>query len=166
MCMAPFRRTVWWQPNALHWEPSWSLNWPCCGLSKALDVTSLPGYAFSPLDDVADALKAKWKKSLQKREHERFASKGGARMPFSGASPWHCSGCAAVNGGERQRCFACGQARRAEDDEDQSVHLLHGRYRLLQVLGSGGFAVVYRAADLQQEGLSVAIKQISLSGLS
>jgi hypothetical protein len=87
-------------------------------------------------------------------------------MPFSGASQWHCSSCAAVNGGERQSCFACGQARRADNDEDELVDLLHGRYRLLQVLGSGGFAVVYRAADLQQAGEAVAIKQIRLSGLS
>ena len=38
-------------------------------------------------------------------------------MPFSGALEWHCSGCAAVNGSERESCFACGQARRADNDE-------------------------------------------------
>jgi WD40 repeat protein len=38
-------------------------------------------------------------------------------MPFPGASEWHCSVCAAVNSSERQNCFACGQARRADGEQ-------------------------------------------------
>jgi serine/threonine protein kinase len=44
--------------------------------------------------------------------------------------------------------------------------LLHGRYRLLTQLGTGGFGAVHRAEDTQDHSRVVAIKQINLAGLT
>ncbi len=78
-----------------------------------------------------------------------------------------CSECGAVNEQAHTHCFACGQflATGTEDKEAQDEALLHERYQLSTILGSGGFGAVYRARDLQT-GLEVAIKQETLRGLS
>jgi serine/threonine protein kinase len=44
--------------------------------------------------------------------------------------------------------------------------LLYGRYRLLSQIGVGSFGIVYQAEDRYQPGESVAIKEITLPGLS
>jgi serine/threonine protein kinase len=46
------------------------------------------------------------------------------------------------------------------------VPLLHGRYKVLNQVGTGGFGAVYRARDLQANGRMVAIKAIELDTLS
>ena len=74
----------------------------------------------------------------------------------------YCAACGAANAPEQTTCFACGlDLSEVEQDEE----LLHGRYRMLGVVGQGGFARVYRAEDTL-EGRIVAIKAIHLKALS
>ncbi|HEY0754056.1 MAG TPA: serine/threonine-protein kinase [Ktedonobacteraceae bacterium] len=44
--------------------------------------------------------------------------------------------------------------------------LLHGRYRLGATLGLGGYSAVYRGWDTQEQEREIALKQITLQGLS
>jgi eukaryotic-like serine/threonine-protein kinase len=78
-----------------------------------------------------------------------------------------CPVCGAANEDAHTHCFACGQflATGMESREAQHEALLHERYQLGAALGSGGFSAVYRARDLQT-GREVAIKQVTLHGLS
>jgi eukaryotic-like serine/threonine-protein kinase len=80
----------------------------------------------------------------------------------------YCRICGAANTGERPTCWVCQRPCLCDDEEerDERDRVLHGRYRLLQVLGFGGFAVVYRAEDRHHAGKLVAIKQIPITGLS
>ncbi len=48
---------------------------------------------------------------------------------------------------------------------EASHKLLHDRYRLLFILGQGGFASVYKAQDTLAHNRNVAIKEINLAGL-
>lgn len=44
--------------------------------------------------------------------------------------------------------------------------LLAGRYRIVSLVGEGGFAQVYKAKDNEQRNMLVAVKRINLRGLS
>ena len=78
-----------------------------------------------------------------------------------------CPTCGVANEAAQTQCFACGHSLSASEDAPATsdTPLLHERYQLGTMLGSGGFSTVYRAHDVQA-GREVAIKQISLHGLS
>src|SRR5579859_1793101 len=81
------------------------------------------------------------------------------------AASGFCPACGAANQVGQVNCFACQHPLVQEEDANSSSRLVHGRYKLLAMVGSGGFSAVYRARDLQTHSL-VALKQISLPGLS
>src|SRR5258708_5946282 len=83
-------------------------------------------------------------------------------------APCFCSTCGAANEPARTRCFACNQFLVSVNSHNE-VHegvLLHNRYQLGILLGSGGFSAVYQARDTSEDGKVVAIKQITLQGMS
>jgi len=75
-----------------------------------------------------------------------------------------CPVCGAANEPEHTHCFACGQI--LTTGSESAGALLHDRYQLGLLLGSGGFSCVYHARDTRAGGRDVAIKQIQLQGLS
>ena len=79
------------------------------------------------------------------------------------AQPRYCAHCGAANAAENTICVACHLALTEEASQDT---LLHERYRLLTQVGAGGFGGVYRALDMAEGSQIVAIKQITLRGLS
>ena len=96
-------------------------------------------------------------------------------MPFSGASAWHCSGCAAVNGRERESCFACGQVRRdaAPYQEPQVAQRLEARNAsrrrfLLAGLTAGAALAVGAGASLFRPTLFPAappwVRELDMDG--
>ncbi len=82
----------------------------------------------------------------------------------------YCVSCGASNDFDASACFACGKLLTESADND-STHpfststLLNGRYRLLDLVGEGGYAKVYRAEDTQEDRV-VAIKSIGLASLN
>src|SRR5258707_8574489 len=79
-----------------------------------------------------------------------------------------CPICGAANEETLTHCFACGQLLRGGAEEQNSLagELLHGRYRLGTTVGMGGYSAVYRGWDTQEQEREVAIKKITLRGLS
>ena len=93
-----------------------------------------------------------------------------------GSDPFiYCNMCGAANQAQATLCFACGRplAIAGEDTAPPSPSgspvsgaLLAGRYRILALVGEGGFGAVYKVLDVQRHEALVALKQINLSGLS
>ena len=89
------------------------------------------------------------------------------------SSDHYCHICGAANTVEAEACFACGISMKitAPLDLMGSAHqtgrpLLKQRYRILGQVGNGGFSVVYKAEDTQDNNRKVAIKAITLHGLN
>ena len=85
------------------------------------------------------------------------------------SSERYCPSCGAANEAEAQMCFACGLSLKITlplPEIEGQRPLLQERYRVLAQVGKGGFSAVYRAQDTLFNNHLVAIKAISLSGLS
>lgn len=87
----------------------------------------------------------------------------------------YCPACGAANDSapsEGARCFACGApldhapaTPAAAGERLAPGDLLHGRYRIINQVGTGGYGAVYRAQDTLADDKAVAIKAIHLRGL-
>jgi serine/threonine protein kinase len=86
----------------------------------------------------------------------------------------YCNVCGAANQAQATLCYACGHPLETAVEDTAppspagppaSRPLLAGRYRLIALVGEGGFGAVYKALDVQRDGALVALKQINLSGL-
>ncbi|MDQ2905607.1 MAG: protein kinase [Chloroflexota bacterium] len=81
------------------------------------------------------------------------------------SAPLFCPACGGANEAGSTHCFACQHLLPPESSSHDGT-LLQGRYELGTCLGSGGYSLVYRARDRHVGDRVVAIKQISLPGLS
>src|SRR6266851_246617 len=86
----------------------------------------------------------------------------------------YCSVCGAANQAQATLCFACGHPLETAVEDTAppspagppvSRSLLARRYRIIALVGEGGFGAVYKAVDMQRNEALVALKQINLSGL-
>src|SRR5437764_14744310 len=81
-------------------------------------------------------------------------------MTFS--SQPYCNNCGAANQEQATYCFSCEDPLHVPAKET----LLKQRYRIIGLVGQGGFGAVYKAEDTQSGNHLVAIKAINLSTLT
>src|SRR6266481_994565 len=78
------------------------------------------------------------------------------------SSQHYCNNCGAAYQGQAERCFVCEAPLHAPSRE----LLLKGRYRILFLVGQGGFGAVYKVEDTQSGNRPLAMKEINLSALT
>jgi eukaryotic-like serine/threonine-protein kinase len=74
----------------------------------------------------------------------------------------YCNNCGAASQDQAERCFVCEAPLHTPSQEP----LLKGRYRLLALVGQGGFGAVYKGEDTRSGDRPLALKEINLSALS
>lgn len=78
----------------------------------------------------------------------------------------YCNFCEAVTQVNSTVCSSCKKPLEASVIEDSHVGvLLGGRYRILALVGVGGFGAVYRVADIEADNRILAVKEIRLAEL-
>ncbi len=96
------------------------------------------------------------------------------------SSPLFCNACGAANQAQAKLCWACSQPLAASTEDSvptsslaptsttglEAPVLLAQRYRIVGIVGKGGYGAVYKAEDVQRHDALVAIKSINLHGLS
>lgn len=78
--------------------------------------------------------------------------------------PHYCPHCGAANEATQVNCAVCSRSLKQDTAEDP--FLLNQRYRILKLLGTGGFSAVYQVQDTRNAHAILAVKQINLAGLS
>ncbi len=96
------------------------------------------------------------------------------------SSPLFCTACGAANQPQAKLCWACSQPVAASPEDSvptsslapasttglEAPVLLAQRYRIVGMVGKGGYGAVYKAEDTQRNNSLIAIKSINLSHLS
>jgi eukaryotic-like serine/threonine-protein kinase len=89
-------------------------------------------------------------------------------------SALYCTNCGAPNLAQAKFCFGCGQALQLPSAAStrnsftgllQPNEVLRQRYRMMNLVGRGGFGAVYKAVDLRLGDRILAVKEMSQSTL-